>query len=85
MSVNSGFATRQNEVQYNTLVYNLLYLLQFKVKKGYDTTAAPELNEMNFRHLLLKTYQKAQKMEQTKCVLPKFSLAIKDLICCIEK
>lgn len=63
MSVNSGFASRKDETAYTTLVYNLLYLLQYRVRKFY---ANETVNESNFKHTLLKTVNRCAKMEKSK-------------------
>ena len=76
MSVNQGFATKALETQYSTVVYNLLYLLQYRVKRMY---CQENVNEANFRRVLVKTYKKAKKMEIDKFLPPKFSDAMKDL------
>lgn len=77
MSVNGGFSTSKTETAYNTLVYNLLYLLQYRIRKLY---AQESVNEHNFRNCLLRTYSKTVKMESDKFLPPKFSAAVKDLI-----
>ena len=82
MSVNGGFATKQLETQYNTLVYNLLYLMQYRIRKLYNNQS---FNEINFKHVLLKSYKKTLKMEEQKYIQPKFSEAIKDLIQIISR
>lgn len=75
MSVKGNYPTKQGESQYNTLIYNLIYLLQYRLRKFY--TQEP-CNETAFRHTLLKTYKKSTKMEQDKFIPPKFSEAVKD-------
>ena len=75
-SVNSGFATKQLESTYNTLVYNLLYLLQYRLKKLYTSET---VSETNFKHVMMRVVRKCAKLEQTKFAYPKFSEAISDL------
>lgn len=53
MSVNGGFATRASDQCYNVLIYNLMYLLQYRIRKFYQNET---VNEHNFRHVLLKTF-----------------------------
>jgi len=77
MSVNSGFATKLMETSYNTLVYNLLYLFQYRIRKFYSNES---INESNFRNIVLRSFQKAKKLEKSKFLEPKFSVAVKDLI-----
>ena len=75
-SVNSGFATKQLESTYNTLVYNLIYLLQYRVRKFY---LDEPVNENTFKHVLRRALRKCTKMEQHKFASPKFSQALTDL------
>jgi hypothetical protein len=60
MSVNGGFATSLIDGKYNTLVYNLLYLLQYRIRKFYKNET---VNEHNFRTVFLKAASKAIKLE----------------------
>lgn len=77
MSVNGGFPTKAVDTQYNTLVYNMVYLLQYRIRKFYTKES---VNEHNFRHVLLKTYTKSVKLEASKFLPPKFSEALEDLV-----
>jgi len=76
MSVNGVLSTREIETQYNTIVYNLLYLLQYRVRKLYSKQS---INELNFQSALLKAYNKSVQIEKTIVGPPKFSEALKDL------
>ena len=82
MSVNGGFATKAMDSQYNTQIYNLLYLLQYRIRKFY---ANEVVNENNFVNLLIKTYNKTIKLETSKYIPPRFSEAIKDLIMSVSE
>lgn len=64
------------EESYNTLVYNLLYLLQYRIKRLYTDDT---VNERNYKKVLHRTYLKARHMERDKFIPPKFSEAMKDL------
>jgi hypothetical protein len=76
MSINGGFATAVLERTYNTLVYNLIYLLQYRIKRLYN---ADVVSEKNFQKVLGKTFNKIKRMETDKHSSPKFSEAMKDL------
>jgi hypothetical protein len=82
MSVNGGFATKAMDSQYNTQIYNLLYLLQYRIRKFY---ANEVVNENNFVNLLIKTYNKTIKLETSKYIPPRFSEAMKDLIMSVSE
>lgn len=75
-SINSGFATRHTESIYNTVVYNLIYLLQYRLRKVYRSEA---LNESNYQAVLIRAVRKLQRMERSKFAKPKFSEALTDL------
>jgi len=76
MSINGGFATAVLEKTYNTLVYNLIYLLQYRIKRLYN---ADVVSERNFQRVLGKTYNKCKRMEADRHLNPKFSEAMQDL------
>ena len=76
MSINGGFATRQLDETYNTLVYNLIYLLQYRIKRLYNSEV---VSEKNFQKVLAKTFKKVQQLEGHKYTPPRFSEAMKDL------
>jgi hypothetical protein len=76
MSINGGFATRTLDETYNTQVYNLIYLLQYRIKRVYNSEV---VSEKNFQKVLAKTYDKIKHMEAHKYTPPRFSEAMKDL------
>ena len=78
MSKFGGFLTVEADSAYNTLLYNLVYLLQFRLRKFYQGDES--VNEGNFKKVLWKTFQKMNKMESRKGRPPKFSGAVGDLI-----
>ena len=76
MSINGGFAIAVFERTYNTLVYNLIYLLQYRIKRLYN---ADVVSEKNFQKVLGKTFNKVKRMEADRHLSPKFSEAMQDL------
>jgi hypothetical protein len=76
MSINGGFATRNLDESYNTLVYNMIYLLQYRIKRLYNSEV---VSETNFQKVLAKTYDKVKQLEAHKYTPPRFSEAMKDL------
>ena len=52
MSANFGLSS-ESETQYNTMVYNLMYLMQYRLRKFY---AGEQVNEKNFESTLLTTF-----------------------------
>jgi hypothetical protein len=76
MSINGGFATRNLDETYNTLVYNMIYLLQYRIKRLYNSEV---VSEKNFQKVLAKTYDKIKQLEGHKYTPPRFSEAMKDL------
>ena len=76
MSANFGLSS-ESEIQYNTMVYNLMYLMQYRLRKFY---AGEEVNEKNFESTLLTTFEKCKALEKGKLIKPMFSEAITDLI-----
>jgi len=73
MSINGGFATAALERTYNTLVYNLIYLLQYRIKRLYNSDV---VSEKNFQKILGKTFNKVKRMEVDRYLTPKFSEAM---------
>ena len=59
---------------YQTAVYNLIYLLQYRVRKQ---VLQEPVHESKFRRVLLSTYEKTEQLEQAGDF--KFSRAMKDL------
>ena len=77
MSVYSGFATRQQEHKYNSLVETLVIALKKRVMKFYAGEAA---DEDKFKLLIKKVYKKMLILEKGKYMAPKYSSCFSDLI-----
>lgn len=60
MSIYSGFATRQQEEQYDQIISNILYILQKRICKFYLNEPA---NDIKFIDLLTKLYSNSKNME----------------------
>ena len=77
MSVYNGFATRQQETNYNRLVESLIFTLQARI-----TLSAKEgpLSEEKFRQRILSLHEALSKMEAFKYSSPKISESCKELI-----
>ena len=86
MSVYSGFSTRTQETLYNRTLYQLLYLLQYRLQKFYKQGKPPclippeQCKEEKFQSFLQLTYEKLFSMDHFKYLPPRFSGAAKDLI-----
>ena len=78
-----GFATRRIENIYNTAVYNLISLLQYRVQRldgeGEGEEQRNEAHDQHFKKLLARQYTLIYKMDVDKHLLPKFSYAMKEL------
>ena len=76
MSIYSGFSTRQQESQYNSLIERLLNLLQYRVKATINNL---EVNEYTWGKKFAAVYRSMVELEFHKYLDPKFSRSCKDI------
>ena len=82
MSVYGGFPTRQVENVYNQCIFNVISLLQFRVKELYESAQFTPLEfdfEFRFKKMLASQYLKLYRLDQSKHLKPRFSYAMRDL------
>jgi hypothetical protein len=84
MSVYSGFATRNHETVYNTVLFKLINVIQFRLKlysQGVISEASGMGGEANddFKLLFGKLFVKLKTMEEYKYCAPRFSYSMHDI------
>ena len=77
MSIYSGFATRQQEHKYNSLLETLVIALKKRLIKFYSQE---ECDEAKFKLLLKKIYKKMYLLERGKFMTPKYTSCLTDLV-----
>lgn len=77
MSIYSGFATRQQEHKYNSLLETLVIALKKRIIKFYNQQ---ETDEEKFKLLVKKIYKKMFILEHGKFMAPKYTSCFTDLI-----
>jgi hypothetical protein len=77
MSIYSGFATRQQEHKYNSLLETLIIALKKRIIKFYNRE---EADEDKFKLLLKKVYKKMYILEKGKFMTPKYTSCLSDLV-----
>lgn len=71
MSVYGGFATRQLETKYNSLLEALVCLLSYRVLAGMK---GEQVNDGLWTRDFVKVYRRLSRMETAKYLPPKFTL-----------
>lgn len=77
MSIYSGFATRQQQHKYNTLVETLIIALKKRIIKFYNQE---QTDEEKFKLLVKKLYKKMFLLQRGKFMAPKYTSCFTDLI-----
>lgn len=77
MSIYSGFATRQQEQSYDSLILDLISVLQRRIIKFY---VGEDADEAKFHSILLNLHHHLSRMEESKYLEPKFATSFKELL-----